>query len=209
MSFFPLPSSTDRQALRQQLRRRRRALSPQEQTQAAVGLAQQLSQTAAFINAKSLAVYLPSDGEIDPYPLVQRALSLSKKVYLPVLHPSLPRLLWFVRWQPGQTPMDCNRFGIAEPKLKGYGLKAVHRIQPWAVDLVLMPLVGFDRQGGRLGMGGGFYDRTFDISRSRPRRPLLLGLAHACQEVDSLPQASWDVPMDGLATASALYWTRT
>lgn len=194
------PPTQDRQQLRRELRAKRRSLSPAQQQQAAWQLRSHLRQQTLFIQAKSLVVYLANDGELDPEPLARMATALNKKVYLPVLHPFQPRLLWLVRWIPDQTPLIKNRFGILEPQLQGYGLARHRQIQPWAVDLVLMPLVGFDRRGGRLGMGGGFYDRTFDISKSRPRRPLLIGLAHDCQEVTRLPQATWDVPLDAVAT---------
>jgi 5-formyltetrahydrofolate cyclo-ligase len=189
-----------RQQLRQTLRARRRSLSKTQQQQAAWQLAHHLRQQTWFIQAKTLVVYLANDGELDPEPLARMATALNKKVYLPVLHPFQPRLLWFIRWVPGQTPLVKNRFGIREPRLKGYGLDRCRQIHPWAVDRVFLPLVGFDRQGGRLGMGGGFYDRTFDVSKSHPRRPLLIGLAHNCQEVPHLPQAAWDVPLNGIAT---------
>lgn len=194
------PSSQERQALRQRLRAQRRALSKAEQLQAANQLLRHLHQESWFIQAKTLVVYQANDGELDPKPLARMAASLNKKVYLPILHPLRPKLLWFIEWLPDQTPLIKNRFGIEEPPLKGYGLARHRKIQPWAVDLVLMPLVGFDRQGGRLGMGGGFYDRTFDPTYKRARQPRLVGLAHNCQEVDNLPLAPWDVPLDAIAT---------
>lgn len=202
---MPTPANPQRQQLRQALRARRRSLSKTQQQQAALNLIRQLRQQPWFIQAKTLVVYLANDGELDPEPLAQMAASLNKKVYLPVLHPLQPGFLWFIHWVPGQTPLIKNRFGIHEPKLRGYGLFRHRRVQPWAVDLVLMPLVGFDRHGGRLGMGGGFYDRTFDISKSRARRPLLIGLAHGCQEVADLPQAAWDVPLDAVATPEGFF----
>lgn len=205
---MPTPSNRQRQQLRQTLRAKRRSLTKAQQQQAALQLVRHLRQQPGFIQAKTLVVYWANDGELDPEPLAKMATALNKAVYLPVLHPFQPRLLWFVRWIPGQTPLIKNRLGIREPKLRGYGLCRHRQIQPWAVDLVLMPLVGFDRQGGRLGMGGGFYDRTFDTSKSRARRPLLVGLAHSCQEVAHLPQAAWDVPLDAIATPEGYLKTK-
>ena len=71
------------------------------------------------------------------------------------------------------------------------------------MKLVFMPLVGFDILGGRLGMGGGYYDKTFAT-----RESLLVGLAHDCQKVDSLPIESWDVPLDAIATDSLYISTK-
>jgi 5-formyltetrahydrofolate cyclo-ligase len=90
-----------------------------------------------------------------------------------------------------------NRFGIDEPLIN-------HQLQtrPWRLSLVLMPLVGCDPQGNRLGMGGGFYDRTFAYRRLRKNwtGPCLLGLAHRCQKVAMLPSAAWDIPVDGIVS---------
>lgn len=81
----------------------------------------------------------------------------------------------------------------------------------WALDLVLLPLVGFDDAGGRLGMGGGFYDRSlaYLARRQNWRKPTLLGLAHECQKVDRLAQASWDVPLAGTVTDKQWYVAKT
>jgi 5-formyltetrahydrofolate cyclo-ligase len=77
------------------------------------------------------------------------------------------------------------------------------------MDTVLFPLVGFDEAGGRLGMGGGFYDRTFAFTRIRPRlAPKLIGLAHDCQKVSALPVEYWDVAMHGVVTDKGQHWTR-
>jgi 5-formyltetrahydrofolate cyclo-ligase len=92
-----------------------------------------------------------------------------------------------------------NRYGIPEPSIQEQQLPA------WAMQVVLMPLVGFDRTGNRLGMGGGFYDRTFAFKRNRIHaRPLLIGLAHSVQEVAALPTESWDMPLDLIATEKEL-----
>ena len=92
-----------------------------------------------------------------------------------------------------EAPLTRNRFGIEEPPLGA----------PWintrALDLVLAPLVAFDDQGNRLGMGGGFYDRHFG-NLPQCLRPLLVGVAHEVQCADALPAAPWDVPLDGILT---------
>lgn len=200
---MPTPSDTPplRQQLRRQLRARRRALTPQQQQHAAQQLLARIRQTPAFMRARHIAFYLPNDGEIDPRPLYQWATSHGKTGYLPVLHPLHHGALWFVHYAP-ETPMRRNRFGIPEPQLKGWGQYRLHRRAPWALDMILMPLVGFDAQGGRLGMGGGFYDRTLAFTQQHPQRPrpLLVGLAHHCQQVDNLPLAHWDIPLDAIVT---------
>jgi 5-formyltetrahydrofolate cyclo-ligase len=102
----------------------------------------------------------------------------------------------FAAYQPGMR-MALNRFSIAEPALPRAELLAAE-----CLDLIIMPLVGFDAGGNRLGMGGGFYDRTlaFLQHRGRWRRPLLFGLAYEFQRVDGLQPRCWDVPLDGVIT---------
>ena len=191
----------DRQQLRQQIRARRRALTRQQQNLAAQRLGRHFSRTSAFLRARRVAFYLASDGEISPTPLLELALKMGKRCYLPVLHPIRHNRLWFVRYRPG-CAMTRNRFGIDEPHDK-----LNPRVPAWSLDLVLLPLVAFDPQGGRLGMGGGFYDRSFAFKRRAPGtgKPRLIGLAHELQKVESLRLASWDIPLEAVATDSRLY----
>lgn len=189
-------SVMERRTLRRELRARRQALSRTQQRHASEKLLRQLAHHPLFRRSQHIALYLASDGEIDPSALLRQAQQQGKYCYLPVVDgwPSLR--MRFQRLLPNQR-WTINRFGIREPHSN-------HRLQvePWRLDLVLMPLVGFDQTGNRLGMGGGFYDRAFAYRRRRQRwvRPTLLGLAHACQEVPMLPYASWDIPLDGIAT---------
>ena len=90
----------------------------------------------------------------------------------------------------------CHSYGIPEPSLK-----SAKTVPTWSLDLILMPLVGFDRQGNRLGMGGGYYDRTLAfVNGGIPAAPRLVGLAHSCQEVASIPSHSWDVAVEKIIT---------
>lgn len=99
----------------------------------------------------------------------------------------------FRRYRLGDR-LTRNAFGITEPC--AYAARA--RAQ--TLDVVFMPLVGFDDYGNRLGMGGGFYDRAF--AKLRGRKPLRIGLAHSCQKVPKLARQSWDVPLHGIGTES-------
>ena len=189
-------TGSDRSTLRRQLRAARRALSPLEQHQASQRLWRQLAQHPLFRRARHIAFYLANDGEIDPAILLEHAQRLGKHCYLPVITGWPADRMHFQRLVPGQRWIT-NRFGIREP-LVDPDLQA----RPWRLDLVLMPLVGFDEAGNRLGMGGGFYDRTFAYRRRRQcwAGPRLLGLAHHCQKVAQLPTASWDIPLDGIVS---------
>ncbi|MBF7142269.1 MULTISPECIES: 5-formyltetrahydrofolate cyclo-ligase [Pseudomonas] len=194
-------SSLTRSQLRKTLREARKSLPQAQQRKAAAGLYRQLSHSPVFHRARSVALYLPNDGEIDPRPLLRCAQRRGKHTYLPVLSPWPRTKMVFQRIRPGER-LRANRFGIAEPVRCPRRQRRI-----WALDLVLLPLVGFDELGGRLGMGGGFYDRSlaYRTRRAAWRKPTLLGLAHECQKVDRLEQASWDVPLQGTVTDKRWY----
>lgn len=181
--------------LRTSLRQKRRALTPSQQQVAATSLLEHVTQQPWFVTGRRFAFFIASDGEIDPGPLLSLALAAGKSCFLPVLHPLRLNRLHFARYTP-DTPLSPNRFGIPEPPLKRNVLAPA-----WSLDAIFMPLVGFDRQGHRLGMGGGFYDRTLAFTRHWPRAvPRLVGLAHHIQEVASLPAQPWDIPLHAIVT---------
>ncbi len=185
--------STEKRQLRRLLRARRRALPAWRQRRAALDVMRRVARIPEFRAARRIAAYIAHDGELDPAPLVRLALARGKQVYLPVLHPG-GRLRLF-RVGPG-TRWRRNRFGIAEPR-GGDTLPFA------ALDLVLMPLVGFDAGGGRLGMGAGYYDRS--LADVPVGRPLLMGLAHSCQQVAALPLEPWDRPLQQVVTERGLF----
>lgn len=199
----PMPdtSALSRAQLRRHLRAGRRALSRHAQRQAAQGLYRQLAQHPLFRRARHIALYLPNDGEIDPRALLRAAQQRCKAAYLPVLSPWPRSKMVFQRIRSGEA-LRKNRFGIYEPRRNPRQQRKV-----WTLDLLLLPLVGFDRHGARLGMGGGFYDRSLAYRHLRKNwhKPTLLGLAHECQQVERLDMASWDVPVQGTVTDKAWY----
>ncbi|RON28290.1 MULTISPECIES: 5-formyltetrahydrofolate cyclo-ligase [Pseudomonas] len=196
------PALLPRPQLRRMLRKARRALTPSQQRDAARGLYKQLAQHPLFRRAKHISLYLPTDGEIDPRLLMRAAQRRGKAIYLPVLSAWPRTKMVFQRIHPGEK-LKPNRFRIPEPR---HNIARQRKV--WALDLVLLPLVGFDDVGGRLGMGGGFYDRSlaYLARRKNWRKPTLLGLAHECQKVQRLAQASWDVPLQGTVTDKAWYF---
>lgn len=188
---MPSPVSS-RAELRRELRGRRRALSVQQQRVAARELACRLRDLPALTGARRVALYWPTDGEIDPRQW-HRLKPRRQQLYLPVLQSFPAQTLRFVRWSP-RLRMARNRFGIPEPR---HGKQRPAR----DMDVILLPLVGFDARGNRLGMGGGFYDRTLAFLQRTPRPcPQLLGMAHAVQQVPHLESASWDVPLQLIVT---------
>jgi 5-formyltetrahydrofolate cyclo-ligase len=138
---------------------------------------------------------------MDPRPLMDYLCSMGKTLYLPVLVNFSERKLWFSAYTPGD-PLVRNRFGIPEPK-------RVHdrRIRTVALDLVLLPLVAFDTMGHRLGMGGGYYDHSFEFINLRVhwRKPRLVGLAYEFQRVPLIEPEPWDIPLDAIATEQGVY----
>ncbi|MEB0146972.1 5-formyltetrahydrofolate cyclo-ligase [Pseudomonas sp. CCC2.2] len=195
------PAPLSRQQLRTQLRKARRALNPSQQRQAALGLYRQLAQHPLFRRARHIALYLPNDGEIDPRLILRAAQLRGKKTYLPVLSAWPRTKMVFQQVRHGEK-FRPNRFRIPEPHINAAKQRTI-----WALDLIFLPLVGFDDVGGRLGMGGGFYDRSlaYQARRKAWQKPVLLGLAHECQKVERLAQASWDVPLQGTVTDKRWY----
>jgi 5-formyltetrahydrofolate cyclo-ligase len=187
--------------VRRELRARRRLLSSHEQWLHAAALARVLGSDPRFRHARWIASYWPADGEMDPGPLLALAGRPGRRAFLPVLRPDRPSRLWFFPYAPGD-PLRANRLGIPEPR-RGRQVA----LPPWALDLILVPLVGFDADCNRLGMGGGYYDRTLAFLHRRRywHRPRLIGLAHECQRVHRLEPRPWDVPLDAVATERRLY----
>jgi 5-formyltetrahydrofolate cyclo-ligase len=146
---------------------------------------------------------LPSDGEIDPIYVIEQAWLRGKQVYLPVLQPlrgKLKNSLYFAPFEPGSI-MRANKYGIQEP--------AIHPsnwLRAQQIDLMLVPLVAFDAGNNRLGMGGGFYDRSLAHRNIQQRntRPYLIGLAHELQKTNQLPVENWDIRMDAIATENGI-----
>lgn len=183
-----------RSDIRSRLRQQRRALSAEARLLSARQVARQLAASPLFRAARRIAFYWPNDGEIDVLPILQYAWACGKTCYLPVLWRR--NRLGFAVCRAGGV-LTLNRFGIPEPVLP-----ARKRVGALALDLVLLPLVGFDAQGHRLGRGAGFYDRTL-AHRNRGlrwRRPRLVGVAYDFQQVPDMVPALWDVPLDAVVT---------
>ncbi|MCH8538445.1 MAG: 5-formyltetrahydrofolate cyclo-ligase [Alkalimonas sp.] len=192
---------TSRTELRQLIRHRRQQLSHQQQQQAAQALAERVCQWSGLEDCQHIALYLSNDGELDTWPLIHALWQRQKHVYLPLLHPFTSGHLIFQHFLPN-TPMRHNQFGIPEPDWSCPDLMPVAQL-----DLIATPLVAFDAKGNRLGMGGGFYDRTLAnfAGQSADGRARLMGLAHDCQQVDAIPTEAWDVPLPAICTPRQIF----
>lgn len=184
----------DRQTLRQRIRQRRRALSAEQQASFSQQAAQRIIDHPRIQQARHVAAYLSFDGELDTAPLIDALWRQGKQVYLPVLHPFSAGQLLFLCYE-HDTPLTLNRLNILQPRLDVRQVLPTHQL-----DILLTPLVAFDDQGQRLGMGGGFYDRT--LEHWQERGPYPIGLAHDCQQVEQVPAAHWDVPLPEILTPS-------
>lgn len=152
---------------------------------------------APMLLAHTVAVFLSFDGELDTRPLIDRLWCAGKRVYLPVLHPFSPGNLLFLHYHP-ESELVVNRLNISEPELDVRDVLPLERL-----DVLVTPLVAFDTQGQRLGMGGGFYDRTLQNWQQHGLQPV--GYAHDCQQVDALPSEEWDIPLPAVVTPSRLW----
>lgn len=183
--------------LRQRNRKMRAQLSQDALDQAASNLCERLCALPEFINASKIAAYAAVNGEISLQLVIDRALELGKKIYLPNLD---LKSLRFSPYFHGQK-MRINRFKLPEPDVSEDEMLA-----PEALDLVLAPLVVFDPQRNRIGMGGGYYDRSFEFRKQQGKDvPRLIGVAHELQKVDRLVAEDWDVPLDMVVTDGAIY----
>ena len=195
--------------LRKKMRQRRRSLNPHQQKQAALKLCKHLGQHGSFLNSQRIALYLANDGEVSTQPLIELAWRMGKQVYLPVLHPVLKNRMWFVNYTK-HSKMQKNIFKINEPNPKFN-----HRVPARTLGMVGLPLVAFDIKGGRLGMGGGFYDRTLatwyeqseQLKHTKQEHKdnskinlYPIGIAHQCQQVNKVPIEAWDIPLSEIIT---------
>jgi 5-formyltetrahydrofolate cyclo-ligase len=181
----------DRAALRRRMRDARRAIPAQARLASADGLAVQLLALPLAPHGGYVAGYWAMDGEIALHAW-QLRLPPGLGYCLPVLHED--GRLRFAPWRPGQ-PLTANRFGIPEPDV-ARGLL----LEPEALAAAIVPLVAFDARCHRLGMGGGWYDRSFAFRARRVPPPLLVGAAFELQRVDALNAADWDIALDMVCT---------
>jgi 5-formyltetrahydrofolate cyclo-ligase len=181
-----------RAQLRDDLRTRRRAIPAATRIAAAQALAERLLALPFMPAAGYVAGYWAMDGEIALHAW-QLRLPSALTYCLPVL--GRDKRLRFAPWRPGE-PLASNRFGIPEPDVTASAL-----LEPGTMALVVAPLVGFDASGQRLGMGGGWYDRSFAFRKTHAPPPWLVGAAFATQQCeDGITRQPWDVALDAVCT---------
>lgn len=192
-----MPDS-ERTALRRRLRGARRALSGAQRRRADEALGRRLMRAPWLRCTGRIAAYLAADGEPDLAAFLRGLTTRGHKLYLPVLAPGGG--MRFARFRSADQ-LAPNRYGMPEPVVAGRDL-----LPAQALSLILVPLVGFDNRGNRLGMGAGYYDRALRCRLHSPRaRPMLVGVAYECQRVDVLSAQPWDVPLDAVVTEAQTY----
>jgi 5-formyltetrahydrofolate cyclo-ligase len=192
------PSQKSRkQELRKDFRRRRAGIGEETRNLWNTLINQHVVEYAGQTGPSTVAAYLAFDGEPDLSPALQFLLARGVRLALPVVQeaPGKP-FITFNQWS-GETVLRPNRYGIDEPQ-------ATEPIRITEIDLVLIPLVGWDRSGGRLGMGASFYDRLFQAF-AESEHPVRMGIGYALQEVDMIPSEPWDIRLHGVVTETGWF----
>lgn len=177
----------EKKRLRQNFKTRRLAISAAERMQTAEAVARQLTVLPEWQSANYVAGYWAMQGEV-PLHIVQMKVQSPSIWCLPIIQRDLS--LKFAPWRSGDA-LVSNPFGIPEPDIS-----PTSTLAPEAISIVLLPLLAYTRNGTRLGMGGGYYDRSFAFRHHGAAPPLLIGVAYSAQEADSLPAVDWDIKLD-------------
>jgi 5-formyltetrahydrofolate cyclo-ligase len=194
----PDPSPDGKARVRREARARRHSLPPGLALKLGLAAVHRAWSLPCLARARHVALYLPADGELDCTPFAVQAWRRGRRLYLPVIS---GRTLHFAPFHPG-SDLRPNRYGIPEP---------VEPRRAWRtacqLDVIIAPLVAFDAAGRRLGMGGGYYDRTLARRHrlQRTLRPRFIALAYDAQKFPELPADAWDVHLDAVVTESATY----
>ena len=193
------PADADR-AARRRLRALRRSMPRAERAAAERAIAARLRRLGCARPGLRVAAYLAMPGEASLADFLAAASATGTRLWVPRIASRRRRTLEFVELAPGAS-LRRGGYGISEPAGRSRPVRIGN------LDVVLVPLVAFDRAGHRLGMGAGYYDRALAARRDRDRayrRPKLVGIAYACQEVDSIEPRPWDVALDAVVTEREL-----
>ncbi|MCW8398766.1 5-formyltetrahydrofolate cyclo-ligase [Legionella sp. PATHC038] len=184
-----------KKALRDTMKQIRSKISVSYRTASSNQVCNRIRLLEQYRNAKNIALYFAINGEIDVDELWKNALLQGKICYFPVLNEENLTLSFLPATS--DTPFHKNRYGIAEPAVDPDLSIPVEEL-----DLALVPLVAFDVRCNRLGMGAGYYDRTFKGKENCP----LFGVAYQFQRVDSIEPEPWDIQLNAVITQRAIYW---
>ena len=180
-------SETAQTALRSDARAARAGLSSFEREQASKKIADIVMRSSWFRRSRFVACYLPMREEVDTWTIIERAWRMKKRVFAPLIEKNLGMQFCELT---AESMLVFNRYGLPEPQEGTI-------IAPRALDIVIAPVVAFDDDGNRVGMGGGYFDRTFSFLGKRRYlfHPKLIGLAFSCQRVEKIAPNPWDIPV--------------
>ncbi len=173
-------------------RKNRALLTALERATASQKISQIVFNSTWFRRSETIACYLPMPGEVDTWRVIERALAMKKRVFAPVVEKNFSMRF---REIDAVTTLRKNKFGLIEPETGKFA-------HPRMLDVVITPVVAFDSQNHRVGMGGGYFDRTFSFLRHRTMyfHPKLIGVAFSCQRVDEIPPNPWDIRLFSVVT---------
>lgn len=185
-------------SIRKSLREKRRAITQPERQLAAHLAAQRFIAQPFFKNSQNIGCYIANQEEFDCLPIIQALWQAQKNCYIPRLSKSQEKIIEFAHYQEN-TPLLPNCYYILEPQ-------GTHIIAPEELDLVILPLIGFDLHGNRLGMGAGYYDRTFAfLLKKTQKKPIMIGLGYTHQKIDTIPHDPWDISLNYMLTETELF----
>jgi 5-formyltetrahydrofolate cyclo-ligase len=187
----------EKKRLREHYKVQRLQATPQQRMQAADAVAQQLLALPEWPSAHYVAGYWATQGEL-PLHSVQMRMQAPQIWCLPLVQTD--KTLKFSPWRAGD-PLASNQYGIPEPDVL-----PTSTLDASDISIILMPLLAYTRSGARLGMGGGYYDRSFAIRHKQPAPPLLIGIAYSSQEAESLHTEAWDIKLDMLVNEKELIY---
>ena len=179
------------------MQKKRAELDKTRQANYSKEICQQVANSGALDGATHIAIYLPVRGEADPTYLQNIKQLIDRQFYLPILSKRNKNHLEFALYNKA-TSMKLNCFNIPEPDVDSDALLTDLK----KLDAVIMPVVAIDRSGNRIGMGGGFYDRTFAFRKSERSKPELIAFAYDFQLTKQQNPQVWDVPADTVALQS-------
>jgi 5-formyltetrahydrofolate cyclo-ligase len=186
--------------LRQHCRQQRNHLSQQVQVVHAQQATHLFLRSPWAQRPSKIALFLSVDAELSTEKLIHALWKRRFKIYLPVLNTVRGRTMAFAPYHPN-SDLKPNKFGILEPQTPHYQHATGQQL-----DLVIMPLTCFDLSGNRMGMGGGYYDRTFAFKRLQHKiPPKLIGWAHACQFQPNIKAEPWDISLNALVTEQQIF----
>ena len=185
-------ASNAKAQLRERGLRARRLLDDQARVHASQIIAKRIARSHEFMACNSIACYLPCYDEVDPSYIIERAWRAKKRIYAPVIANNCNM---FFRQLLPDTQLEKSRFDIWEP-VSGPTIRAKQ------IDVVVTPVVAFDDQRTRIGMGGGYFDRCFSFLKHRRNwlRPKLVGVAFNCQKVEKIDSSPWDIRLYSVVT---------